>query len=206
MKNISCYFLLLFFWLLQAPASGQPKTLLFERFTVEQGLPDNTVYYIIQDHLGLLWITTYNGLVKYDGYEMSVYNFPVPDNYSQYKKWPVRGRTLAEDPYGDIWIGTASGEIARFDRETERFSLYLTEPWDTVQAMLRRPRNLLIDSSGIVWVASWGSGVLRFEIEKFVRIKFMDQCVPGRFLIGNRERYPEISLVTCSGINWAGFG
>ena len=40
-----------------------------------QGLSQNTVKSIIQDSNGFIWVGTYNGINKYDGYSMVHYKF-----------------------------------------------------------------------------------------------------------------------------------
>jgi ligand-binding sensor domain-containing protein len=52
---------------------------IFEHLTIADGLPENSVLCILQDHLGYMWFGTQNGLVKYDGYDMKVYQ-PDPDD------------------------------------------------------------------------------------------------------------------------------
>ena len=39
-----------------------------------KGLSQNTINSIIQDKDGFLWIATYNGINKYDGYSMDYYS------------------------------------------------------------------------------------------------------------------------------------
>jgi ligand-binding sensor domain-containing protein len=39
------------------------------------GLSQNTVKSIIQDSNGFIWVGTYNGINKYDGYSMTQYKF-----------------------------------------------------------------------------------------------------------------------------------
>ena len=51
----------------------------FEHLTIADGLPENSVWCMLQDHLGYMWLGTQNGLVRYDGYEMKVYQ-PDPDD------------------------------------------------------------------------------------------------------------------------------
>ena len=46
-------------------AQYQPK---FQRLGTEDGLSENVVYAIHQDHHGYLWIGTWDGLNRYDGY------------------------------------------------------------------------------------------------------------------------------------------
>ena len=40
-----------------------------------EGLSQNTVKSIIQDSNGFIWVGTYNGINKYDGYSMVHYKF-----------------------------------------------------------------------------------------------------------------------------------
>ena len=47
---------------------------LKEFITVNEGLPSNEVYYIIQDRHKYLWFCTDNGIVKYDGNKIRVFN------------------------------------------------------------------------------------------------------------------------------------
>ena len=51
----------------------------FDGSTTAEGLPDNQVYDMLQDHLGFLWFGLSVGLVKYDGYTFILYR-PVADD------------------------------------------------------------------------------------------------------------------------------
>lgn len=59
----------------QLSAIEQQPTLTIQKWTLEDGLPVNTVGRVIQDSLGYLWISTYDGLVRFDGLEFKIYNF-----------------------------------------------------------------------------------------------------------------------------------
>ncbi|MFT6783008.1 MAG: AraC family chitin signaling transcriptional activator, partial [Saprospiraceae bacterium] len=43
------------------------QELYYDQYTTNDGLPSNTIYEIVQDSNGLLWMGTENGLVSYDG-------------------------------------------------------------------------------------------------------------------------------------------
>ncbi|WP_353720161.1 ATP-binding protein [Dyadobacter sp. 676] len=45
-----------------------------EHFTVGNGLPQNSVYSIVRDQLGFMWLSTERGLVRYDGKEFTVFD------------------------------------------------------------------------------------------------------------------------------------
>ena len=59
--------------------SAQPQDYVFERLTITEGLPENSALDIVQDRQGFLWFGTKNGLVKYDGYALTIYQ-PAPDD------------------------------------------------------------------------------------------------------------------------------
>ncbi|WP_428236283.1 response regulator [Gracilimonas sp.] len=47
---------------------------LVRHYDIEDGLPVNSVNGMVQDNDGYLYFSTYDGLVRYDGYEFKVYN------------------------------------------------------------------------------------------------------------------------------------
>ena len=80
-----------------------------ESWTNDNGLPQNTVTSIIQTRDGYLWLTTFDGLVRFDGVQFKVFN----TNNS-------RGLTsnlftaLYEDKDATLWIGTAGGGLTLY--------------------------------------------------------------------------------------------
>ncbi len=59
-----------------------------------QGLSSNTVYNILQDNQGFLWLCSNDGLAKYDG---SSFKHFVAENQSS-----LAGSALQQDVYGRI--------------------------------------------------------------------------------------------------------
>ena len=83
----------------------QFNTPVFENISIEDGLPENRVTCILQDYLGYLCLGTQNGLVKYDGYTMEVFQPQVNDPGS------ISSRSIAtifEDHGKTLWISTLS--------------------------------------------------------------------------------------------------
>lgn len=76
----------------------------FENWTVEQGLPQNSILCILQAESGYLWLGTRSGLVRFDGVEFRVFN-----------RWNTpaleddRIGALYEDKNGVLWVGSGSG-------------------------------------------------------------------------------------------------
>lgn len=46
----------------------------FDVWTTDNGLPQNSIYSIIQTRDGYIWFTTFGGLVRYDGVRFTVFD------------------------------------------------------------------------------------------------------------------------------------
>ena len=75
------------------------------RYSTEQGLSSNTIFSILQDKYGLIWISTEEGLNKFDGKNFTKFavnkgRYSLSHNYAQ---------TMLLTPEGNIWVGTPDG-------------------------------------------------------------------------------------------------
>ncbi|MEJ2635557.1 MAG: two-component regulator propeller domain-containing protein [Calditrichia bacterium] len=141
--------------------------LKFQHITVADGLPQNTVNRIMQDHLGFLWITTQNGLAKYDGYDFTVYRFDtgIADSTQNDLQKSLSARNLTElleDHLGCIWVGTNSGGLNKFDPETELFTHYHHREEDINSLSNDGTYTLYEDKNGVLWVGTV-DGLNRFN-------------------------------------------
>src|SRR2546430_15252888 len=73
---------------------------------IEQGLSNNSVRCIYQDHKGFMWFGTYDGLNRYDGYGFKVFRNKFNNPASLVNNWV---NAIAEDHNGNSWIGTRQG-------------------------------------------------------------------------------------------------
>ena len=62
----------LFLFVFNISCFAQQEKIAFEKYGVEEGLPEEVAFFFIQDDQGFIWIATQNGLTKFDGYEMKV--------------------------------------------------------------------------------------------------------------------------------------
>lgn len=90
----------------------------FKHYEVENGLSNNAVICIMQDHLGFMWFGTRDGLNRFDGLSYKIFrNDPS-------KKNTIGSNaimSLSEDDENKIWVGTEKGLFV-FDELTESFT------------------------------------------------------------------------------------
>ena len=111
-------FLLLIFIFTTGKIQAQAE-LSFDIFTLEDGLPNNQIQCVYQDHKGWIWIGTSQGLSRFSGYNFT--NF-LPDSEDSCSLSGHLIRVIKEDAKGNLLVGTENGGLNIFDREKEIFS------------------------------------------------------------------------------------
>ena len=81
----------------------------FDTWTTDNGLPQVSINTILQTRDGFLWLTTYGGLVRYDGSRFEVFNTGNTDGLRT-----SRFTSLLEDKQGTLWIGTEGQGLTRY--------------------------------------------------------------------------------------------
>lgn len=128
---------------------AQTNHLRFEHLTVDDGLSQNLVYTILQDHRGFLWFGTKDGLNRYDGYRFTIFR------HDPFASTSVSGhevKALYEDRAGNLWIGSAG--LNRFDRMTETFVRYLHDPANPSSLSHNDVHAIAEDHNGVLWVGT----------------------------------------------------
>ena len=59
----------------------------FDRYTIDDGLSQNTVYEVFQDSRGYIWLGTQGGLDRFNGYEFKHYEHESNDSTSIVNGW-----------------------------------------------------------------------------------------------------------------------
>jgi len=92
----------------------------FRTISVDKGLSQSTVYAIIQDKLGFMWMATQDGLNRYDGESFTVYH-PVDNDPNSLISNYIKAIYL--DHNGQLWIGGDHG-LSRYNYSTNKFLNY----------------------------------------------------------------------------------
>jgi signal transduction histidine kinase/ligand-binding sensor domain-containing protein/DNA-binding response OmpR family regulator len=141
---------------------AQTEKIQFEHYSVENGLSATTVLCILQDSRGFLWIGTYDGLNRYDGYSFTTFKHN-PDDSTSLSGNKIRA--IYEDSAGFIWVGTWSSGLNKYDREKEKFIHYFHSPDDAQGLSSNDITSLYQDTSNYLWIGTLG-GLNRFDFVK----------------------------------------
>lgn len=140
------------------PAMAQQY--FFLPLDTRDGLSENNVKSIVQDHWGFMWFGTKNGLNRYDGISVKCYD--VDDKVLQCGNHNVSA--LYEDAQHQLWVGTDKG-VYIFDPASESFSFLnlKTANGITINNWIAQIKG---DPHGNIWIIAPNQGAFRYDVAK----------------------------------------
>lgn len=147
----------------------------------ENGLPANGVSMILQDSRGYIWAATFNGLVRYEGKRITVFNTSnVPGLETN------RFVSVMEDQHGRIWAGLEYSSfimidgnqtmVYRIDEEIAETNTYIT--------------SLYVNSGGDIWIGT-NSGIYTYSDNSYSKL----YNLPGEVVQNITEIYGHMHIV-----------
>lgn len=122
----------------------------FEKITIDQGLTDNFIRTLLQDHQGFFWIGAISGLSRFDGYQF--YNYTLdprePNSLSNNQI-----QCLFEDRENRLWIGSMNG-LNLYNREMDYFTHYRHNPDDSESLSNDLILAIAQDGEGQLWIGT----------------------------------------------------
>lgn len=184
--------------------NNKANTYHFKSISTSVNFPTNEVRKLFQDSQGYIWISTYNGLLRYDGYSIVVYK---PDGVNHGRSIDSFVNMVTEDKNNNLWIGTHNG-LYVLHKETDEIEKIISP-----LLQVSNVECVFYARNGDLWVGSnkglfrRKSGNLAFECERKMDIKSIIEDRKGQIWIGTWEhglwRYnpEEDRYYTYEGIN-----
>jgi len=118
----------------------------FQTISIPEGLSSPNATCVYQDRFGYIWISTEDGLNRYDGSKIKIFRNDPDDPNSLYSN---SVSAITEDHEGYLWIG-GIGIVNKYNYATQNFEKILMDPTSS-----RDKDNLVIslitDSHGRIW-------------------------------------------------------
>jgi signal transduction histidine kinase/ligand-binding sensor domain-containing protein/DNA-binding response OmpR family regulator len=133
------------------PADLTSKRIRFEQFPNDLNLSQNSINRILQDHNGFLWIATWSGLLRYNGYSTTV--FHAGNQSGNLKSNQISA--LYEDANKNLWVGTIRGGLYQYNQDQNKFIQFASA--DKPHALVNNNvRAIQEDAQGNLWVGTDG--------------------------------------------------
>lgn len=137
-------------------SQGQPvdlgsKRIRFEQFPNDLNLSQNSINCVLQDHNGFLWVGTWSGLIRYNGYTTTV--FHAGSRPGDLKTNQIS--TLYEDSNHNLWVGTIKGGLYLYQQDQKRFVQFAST--EKVNSLINNNvRAIQEDNEGNLWIGTEG--------------------------------------------------
>lgn len=170
--------------------SSAQESYYLKSFTTANGLPHNTILSITRDQTGFLWIATWDGLSRYDGYEFRNY-FHKPDDSTSVPYFNIGKVRVDRDNQVFVWAKLNSFSL--YNRARDNFKTF-PGVQDTMIGNIH-VNAIELDTAGVLWIAGDG-GLARYDriTRRFKRIPVLDgnnrlfsMPVPSTMCFDNRD-------------------
>jgi signal transduction histidine kinase/CheY-like chemotaxis protein/AraC-like DNA-binding protein/ligand-binding sensor domain-containing protein len=132
-------------------STAKPGSMAVQSITVDDGLPQGFINSIVQDNQGFIWMSTMDGLARYDGRSIKVFKNNPNDSTSLAASVLT---TIAIDRENNIWIVYGNGEVDLLNPYTEVVRHISREPnfsW-MFKKFIDYPFGLIEDSHHEFWI------------------------------------------------------
>jgi len=187
--------LIILFFAIAYPFGAVAQVFFFKKITIKDGLAENESRCILKDHLGFIWIGSFDeGLSRYDGKNMVLYN--TKNGLSNNQIY-----ALLQDHQTNLWVATGNGITRILGKQTETFltqprennsSKYIALGVDSLQRLWFCPQEgavgyiqndiitllkndraasmtkttMLVDSESRIWIGTQNDGLFLIEGKK----------------------------------------
>jgi diguanylate cyclase (GGDEF)-like protein len=137
-----------------------PRNIQLSILSTNDGLSQAAVNSIVQDKHGFMWFGTQEGLNRYDGYAIKVYQHDHQNPRSLAHDWVW---TAYVDQSGQLWVGTDGGGLSRYVYESDDFINLRHDPSVPSSLSSDRIRVIFQDNEGVHWIGTDGGGLNRMN-------------------------------------------
>ena len=155
MRKLSLFILALF--IIQITAAQNT----FQTLGIKDGLRSNSVTSLLADSHGYLWIGTYQGINRYDGYQVKT-RFLESSDPQLHDVFAETTTSMEEDAEGRIWIECESGAYRIYDTRTARFHATPETLLRELGMHLKGKYKVKVGQKGALWVLTEG-GINRYD-------------------------------------------
>lgn len=132
----------------------------FSTISVKDGLPQSSVFRIVQDKQGYIWMATEAGLCRYDGYKFVTYSI----HNGLGSKFVS---DIKFDAKGNLWVSTMGRGISQFNGKTfNRIDKSSGLPSNQI-------RSLEFTDEGDIFISTLDTGIVRLRKNKSPQIYYL---------------------------------
>lgn len=164
--KLPSYLLFLLLHFVSIICCGQSQ-LVLNKINQTNGLSNDRVRAIVKEKNGFVWVGTENGLNRYDGHKIKVYN----KQNSNLSSNDISD--LLIDKKGKIWIATLGGGLNLYNPQKDNFIVFRNNPKNNSSITSNELNSLFEDGNNTFWIGTKnGISCLNEANKNFTSFKF----------------------------------
>lgn len=179
------------------PASAQQMQASLSHYSTDNGLSSNAISEIKQDDYGYIWIATWNGLSRFDGYNF--YNYQT-GNGSHIPNLHNRIRYITIDNQQNVWMNMYDGRVFVVNRTTDR----IVNPFKNISGNeeFKTTFPVVVTTSGDVLVSIQDVGLYKLRMDRNENVEAQLITTGGLTITSMAEGYQsDVWLGTDQGVH-----
>lgn len=162
---------------------------LLDTWTTDEGLPQNTIHAIAQTPDGYLWVSTQEGLARFDGQRFTLFS---KKNTPAFSNNDIL--SLLVDHAGALWIGTNGGGLLRY--QDHHFETFTT----TDGLGSNHIGSLYEDRNGRLWIGT-REGLSYYDKGRFASLSTADGLADNHVMSIHGDAEGTIWIGTIAGMS-----
>lgn len=150
-------------WTASTALRAQRLQATLSHYTIDNGLCSDAIANITHDDYGYVWLATWNGVSRFDGYNFFNYK---TGNLSGVKGLHNRVDLLVIDQAQNVWMKMYDGRLFVIDRQTDRIIDPLQDVNDHEDFCIDYFFTPYVSSSGDVLVSFGNAGLYKLRLER----------------------------------------
>ncbi len=122
-----------------------------QKYTIQNGLPSNNINFSFQDYMGFIWVGTWTGLSKYNGYQFNNFN-PNPNDTNSFKVGHFISYLKISDSI--YFLTTKIDGILKLNVITNKITKIKNSP--------ASPKIITKDKDGSFWIGTLANGFYHY--------------------------------------------
>jgi signal transduction histidine kinase/ligand-binding sensor domain-containing protein/DNA-binding response OmpR family regulator len=165
-KNLKYYkiTLIIFFINVISYTSFSQTQPIFQKLDQSKGLSSSKITGIIKEKNGFIWISTQNGLNRYDGHSVRVYN----KRNSNIESNDISSLYL--DSKNRIWFTSYGSGLSLYDQLNDQFKSFKNSAYNKNAIISNKVNTIIENSKGLFWIGTEkGLCLFDYDLNKFYR-------------------------------------
>jgi signal transduction histidine kinase/ligand-binding sensor domain-containing protein/AraC-like DNA-binding protein len=163
-------------WVVLLSCYQQAKAQIGKFYSTDRELSSSLINHVYQDKRGFIWISTEDGLNKFDGNKFTLYKQNPNDTTSLAVSYI---KSVFEDSHNRFWV-LGLDVVQLYERDTDSFRVI---PFQLKGGVMAPHTTAIIERKNKeIWISTLGQGVMKFEDKQFIPVEAVNRIIETSFI------------------------